>query len=167
MIRSVKLNNDWNNWKEVEDQPEQSIQPHQMVQMTVAMMAAVTVVAEVTLKPLLMETAKHHQPPNIYDTMASNETFSFDTVAVLVANLSKKGVTLGMKDYTQMAKLDGKRTASSFDHGFRKVKARARELLAEAGEADVARASPRDERCVRTPAPRKRESQVCDSAGGV
>ena len=66
--------------------------------------------------------------------MAANETFSFDTVAVLVANLSKKGMTLGMKDYAQMAKLDGKRTASSFDHGFRKVKARARELLAEAGE---------------------------------
>lgn len=55
--------------------------------------------------------------------------FSFETVAALVAALNSKGGTLGMKDYELMASLDGSRTASSFDHQFRKVKTRAKELL--------------------------------------
>lgn len=55
-------------------------------------------------------------------------TFTLDTVAVLVAALLAKGITLGMKDYEEMARLEPNRTASSFDHQFRKVKARAKEL---------------------------------------
>jgi len=57
------------------------------------------------------------------------QTFSFETVAVLVAILKERSGTLGMKDYELMASLDGTRTASGFDHMFRKVKSRATELL--------------------------------------
>ncbi|KAK1073222.1 hypothetical protein LTR74_001931 [Friedmanniomyces endolithicus] len=64
-----------------------------------------------------------------------NQTFSFETVAVLVAALERGGVKLGMSHYTLMASLAGNRTASSFDHGFRKVKARARELAGQEGSA--------------------------------
>ena len=58
-------------------------------------------------------------------------TFTLDTVAALVAALYQTGRNLGMKDYELMAKLDGNHTASSFDHQFRKVKARAKELAGE------------------------------------
>ncbi|KAK0302601.1 hypothetical protein LTR01_008671 [Friedmanniomyces endolithicus] len=60
------------------------------------------------------------------------QTFSFETVDVLVAALERGGVKLGMSHYTLMASLSGgSRSASSFDHGFRKVKARARELAGQ------------------------------------
>ncbi len=65
--------------------------------------------------------------------MSTDTTFSFETVAVLVAALERGGVKLGMSHYTLMASLAGNRTASSFDHGFRKVKARARELAEQEG----------------------------------
>lgn len=61
----------------------------------------------------------------------NTQSFSFETVAVLVAVLKDKGGNLSMKDYEQMAALDGTRSASGFDHLFRKVKSRANELLAE------------------------------------
>ena len=54
--------------------------------------------------------------------------FDFETVAVVVCCMLENGITLGMKQYQLMATLSGNRTASSFDHQFRKVKARAREL---------------------------------------
>ena len=64
--------------------------------------------------------------------MASKDTaqasFSFDTVAVLVAALYDKGVSIGMKEYKRMAELDGSRGAFGFQHAFRKVTARAKEL---------------------------------------
>lgn len=65
------------------------------------------------------------------------QTFSFDTVAVLVAMLMKQGGSVGMAQYERMSSLDGKRTASSFDHQFRKVKNRAKEINAkyEGGDA--------------------------------
>jgi hypothetical protein len=71
--------------------------------------------------------------------MAGDDNFSFDTVAVLVAVLQQKGVSLGMNDYRLMSQLDGSRGASSFDHQFRKVKARARELV---GSMEGAPATP-------------------------
>lgn len=64
----------------------------------------------------------------------NTQTFSFETVAVLVAVLKDKGATLGMKDYELMASLDGTRSASGFDHLFRKVKGRANELLEAKGK---------------------------------
>ncbi|KAK1069347.1 hypothetical protein LTR74_004913 [Friedmanniomyces endolithicus] len=66
--------------------------------------------------------------------LTDTQTFSFETVAVLVAALEKGGVKLGMSHYTLMASLSGgSRSASSFDHGFRKVKARARKLAGPEG----------------------------------
>lgn len=59
----------------------------------------------------------------------NTQTFTFETVAVLVAVIKDKGGNLGMKDYELMASLDNSRSASGFDHLFRKVKNRANELL--------------------------------------
>ena len=64
----------------------------------------------------------------------NTQTFSFETVAVLVAVLKDKGGNLGMKEYELMASLDSSRTASGFDHLFRKVKNRANELIASKGQ---------------------------------
>lgn len=61
----------------------------------------------------------------------NDQTFSFETVAVLVAVVKEKGGTLGMKEYNLMSSLDASRSASGFDHLFRKVKSRATELLEE------------------------------------
>ena len=71
--------------------------------------------------------------------MAPNDepSFSLSTVAVLVALLDEKGVKLGQTSYERMSALDGTRTASSFDHQFRKVKAKAKDIVAQdkTGEA--------------------------------
>lgn len=60
-----------------------------------------------------------------------NQTFSAETVACLLAVMEKAGVSVGLKHYELMAKLDGNRTKSSFEHQFRKVKARGKELQGE------------------------------------
>lgn len=65
------------------------------------------------------------------NTAAPAKDFDFETMAVVVCCLLENGVTLGMKQYQLMATLSGNRTASSFDHQFRKVKSRARELQQE------------------------------------
>ena len=65
-----------------------------------------------------------------------DQVFTFDTVAVLVAVLLKKGVTLSLKEYKLMSELDGKRGAGGFDHMFRKVKTRAKELNEKHDDGD-------------------------------
>ena len=42
------------------------------------------------------------------------------------------GTVLGEKHYAMMSAIDGKRTKSGFEHQFRKVKARAKELQEQA-----------------------------------
>jgi len=72
-------------------------------------------------------------------------TLPFDTVASLIATLEKEGTIIGKKHYATMAALDanaGMHTLSSFDHQFRQVKARAKELLAMAGDVSTASATP-------------------------
>lgn len=59
----------------------------------------------------------------------NTQTFGFETVAVLVGVIKDKGGNVGMKEYELMASLDNSRSASGFDHLFRKVKNRANELL--------------------------------------
>ncbi|KAF4552321.1 Hypothetical protein D9617_10g073020 [Elsinoe fawcettii] len=54
--------------------------------------------------------------------------FSFETVAVLCASILASGGSIGGKSYDMMSALDGKRTANSFQHQFRNVLKRAREL---------------------------------------
>ncbi|PNS18554.1 hypothetical protein CAC42_5093 [Sphaceloma murrayae] len=57
--------------------------------------------------------------------------FSFETVAVLVCAILMQGGTISTKSYELMSALDGTRTANSFQHGFRAVLRRARELKEE------------------------------------
>lgn len=89
----------------------------------------------------------------------NTQTFSFDTVAVLVAVIKDKGGSLGMKDYERMASLDGSRGASGFDHLFRKVKSRANELLEANGAAP---ATPRK----KTPAKAKNGTPATGASTG-
>lgn len=66
------------------------------------------------------------------DKDGSDQTFTFGTVVILVASILEKEGSLGMNDYKRMSVLDGTRGASSFDHMFRKVKARAKALNEQA-----------------------------------
>jgi hypothetical protein len=62
---------------------------------------------------------------------AEAQTFTFQEVACMIAAMNAGGVSLGGKHYSLMAKLDGERTASGFEHKFRAVKTRGKELAAE------------------------------------
>ena len=62
----------------------------------------------------------------------------FETVAVLVLAMMETNTILSMKHYDIMASVDGERTASSFDHQFRKIKARAKELQGQIKNGDIA-----------------------------
>jgi hypothetical protein len=62
---------------------------------------------------------------------ADAPVFTAETVACMIAVMELKGATLGTKAYQLMAKLDGTRTASGFEHQFRTVKARGKVLAAE------------------------------------
>jgi hypothetical protein len=61
--------------------------------------------------------------------------FSADVVAAVL--LASGTTSLTMKQYEMMSALDGTRTASSFEHAFRTVLAKSKDLKArvEAGEA--------------------------------
>jgi hypothetical protein len=82
--------------------------------------------------------------------MATNtnaQTFDFETMAVVLYAMAESGVTLGMKHYEMMAKADGTRGKDGFNHQFRKVKARAKELQEQAkngtlGDGKAAPAKP-------------------------
>ncbi|KXT06004.1 hypothetical protein AC579_6052 [Pseudocercospora musae] len=65
------------------------------------------------------------------------QTFGFETMAVVLYCVLESGVTLGDKHYQLMSALDGSRSANAFNHQFRKVKARAKELKQQ--HADKAR----------------------------
>ncbi|KAK5677533.1 hypothetical protein LTS10_010105 [Elasticomyces elasticus] len=72
------------------------------------------------------------------DTPA-NAAISFETAAVLVAAIEKDGTKLSMKHFQMMAELDGSRTKSSFEHEFRKIKQKAREINGEETPAPTPR----------------------------
>ena len=59
----------------------------------------------------------------------STKMFSFDDVAYLVANLEASKIGLGTKDYQNMAQLNGTRSEHGYNHLFRAVKARGKEIL--------------------------------------
>lgn len=71
-------------------------------------------------------------PPKEKD---SAQTFSFDTVAVLVATIIENGGSLGAKEFKRMSALDGNRGEHGFNHMFRAVKARAKELSDQAKDS--------------------------------
>lgn len=64
---------------------------------------------------------------------SSAKTFSAEVVASIIA---ASGVVIGNKQYAIMAQLDPSKTASGWDHAFRSVKQRAKEIttMMENGE---------------------------------
>ena len=58
----------------------------------------------------------------------SGKQFSFDVVACLLAALGESNVTVGNQHYKIMAKIDDSRTFSGYEHLFRPIKARAKEI---------------------------------------
>jgi hypothetical protein len=71
------------------------------------------------------------------DTTA--QTFSFEVVSCLVAALLKEGKTLGNTEFAMMEKVDKGTTNSGYQHRFRSVKARAKEINEKitTGEIDL------------------------------
>ena len=85
--------------------------------------------------------------------------FTFQEVACMVAAMEVKGVTLAGKVYDLMASLDGNKTASGYEHKFRAVKSRGKELAATLkGEA----ATPKSKKSPnkRTPASSKKRDRT-------
>ena len=74
---------------------------------------------------------------------AEAQTFTFETMACVLAVMEAKGATLGNKAYDLMSELDGKRSASSFQHQFRAVKNRGKELVAALGDDAPAAKTPK------------------------
>lgn len=75
---------------------------------------------------------------------AGEQTFDFETMAVVLYAMLESGVTLGNNHYALMSAADSKgRTANSFQHSFRKVKNRAKELQATKGSDLGAQATPK------------------------
>ena len=69
--------------------------------------------------------------------MAKTQQFDFETMAVVLYAMAESGVSLGMKHYEMMSAVDGTRGKDSFNHQFRKVKARAKELQEQAKDGGV------------------------------
>ncbi|KAK3686278.1 hypothetical protein LTR37_019961 [Vermiconidia calcicola] len=69
--------------------------------------------------------------------MANTQQFDFETMAVVLYAMAESGVSLGMKHYEMMSAVDGTRGKDSFNHQFRKVKARAKELQEQAKDGGV------------------------------
>jgi hypothetical protein len=65
----------------------------------------------------------------------SGKTFSEDTVAVLLMALGS--VSISSAQYAMMSSLDGTKTASSFQHGFRSVLKKAKELKARVDDGET------------------------------
>lgn len=91
---------------------------------------------------------------------AENQTFTFDEVACMIAAMNTAGVVLGAKHYALMAKLDGDRTTSSFEHKFRAVKARGKELAAELSDGTAVQATPKSKSKTATSKGKKRGSKL-------
>ena len=70
---------------------------------------------------------------------AESQSFDFETIAVVLYAMLETGTGLGEKHYAMMSAIDGKRTKSAFEHQFRKVKARAKELQDQAKKGESVR----------------------------
>lgn len=90
---------------------------------------------------------------------AEAQTFTFQEVACMIAAMNAGGVTLGAKHYGLMAKLDGERTASGFEHKFRAVKARGKELGAELNDGVSTPKTPKSGKKTTTSTGKKRGSE--------
>lgn len=89
---------------------------------------------------------------------AEATTFTFQEVACMIAAMNAGGVTLGAKHYNLMAKLDGERTASGFEHKFRAVKARGKELAGDLNDETATPKAPKSAKKATTTASGKKRS---------
>ena len=64
-----------------------------------------------------------------------DQLFDFETMAAVLYAMLESGVTLGSKHYDMMSAVCGDRGSAAFNHQFRKVKARAKELHEQAKRA--------------------------------
>jgi hypothetical protein len=80
---------------------------------------------------------------------AEAQSFSFETMACVLAVMDAKGATLGTKAYELMATLDGNRSSSAFQHQFRAVKHRGKELASQLG-SDTATPTPKTPKTPKT-----------------
>jgi hypothetical protein len=99
----------------------------------------------------------HHPTQNTTRTMppkdkAEAQSFSFETMACVLAVMDAKGATLGTKAYELMATLDGNRSSSAFQHQFRAVKHRGKELASQLG-SDTATPTPKTPKTPKTAKP--------------
>lgn len=85
--------------------------------------------------------------------------FTFETMACVLAVMEQKGATLGNKAYDLMASLDVKRSASSFQHQFREVKKRGKELVADLGDDNATPKAPKSAKKATLGTGRKRGSK--------
>jgi len=93
---------------------------------------------------------------------AEAQTFSFETMACVLAVMDAKGATLGTKAYELMATLDGNRSASAFQHQFRAVKHRGKGLASElANESAATPKTPKSAKKPTTASAKKRNSTFC------
>lgn len=75
-----------------------------------------------------------------------SKAVSTETVAVLCAAIMANGGTIGGKQYEMMSACDGKRTASSFEHEFRAILKRAREIKDTMDPTDIQPVTPKPKR---------------------
>jgi hypothetical protein len=90
---------------------------------------------------------------------AEAQTFTFQEVACMIAAMNAGGVSLGNKHYSLMAKLDGERTASGFEHKFRAVKARGKELATDLNDEISTPKVPKSTKKTTTSTGKKRSSK--------
>lgn len=93
---------------------------------------------------------------------SEGQGFTFETMACVLAVMDGKGANLGNKAYDLMAKLDGKRSASSFQHQFREVKKRGKELAAELGDDNATPKAPKSTKKATPGTGKKRGSECCN-----
>jgi hypothetical protein len=79
------------------------------------------------------------------------QSFSFETMACVLAVMDAKGATLGTKAYELMATLESNRSSSAFQHQFRAVKHRGKELASQLG-GDTATPTPKTPKTAKKPA---------------
>lgn len=72
-----------------------------------------------------------------------DKTFSFEIVACLLAALGNSSVTVGATHFALMEKYDGSTTKSGYEHRFRAVKARAKEINEQSGDIKATPTKPK------------------------
>jgi hypothetical protein len=90
---------------------------------------------------------------------AEAQTFTFQEVACMIAAMNAGGVSLGNRHYSLMAKLDGERTACGFEHKFRAVKSRGKELATELNDETATLKATKSARKPTTSTGKKRSSK--------